>query len=74
MTASAFAICRVTKEGQFEFEKGPHGQLLVFDHVTHAQEFIEEHCFTGKWRIISVSVETFCDSTAPDEILQHLLS
>ncbi len=74
MTASAFVLCRITKEGQFKFEKGLHGQLLVFDHVAHAQEFIEEHRLASKWKIISVSVETFCDSTTPDEILQHLWS
>ncbi len=73
MMASAFAICRVTKDRQFEFEKGPDGQLWIFDHVAHAQQFIEQNRPAGMWKIISVSVETFCDSSASDEILQNLL-
>ncbi len=72
MTASAFAICHVTKDRQFEFEKGPNGQFLIFDHVTHAQQYIEEKRLVGNWKIISVSVETFCDSTTAEEILPYL--
>ncbi|HEY4682241.1 MAG TPA: hypothetical protein VIH17_03215 [Candidatus Acidoferrales bacterium] len=73
MTASAFAICHITKDRQFEFEKGQNGQFLIFDHVAHAQQFLEQNQLVGDWKIIPVSVETFCDSTSPRQILERVL-
>ncbi len=73
MTASAFAICHVTKDRQFEFEKGENGQFLIFHHVTHAQQFLEKNRLVGECRVISVSVETFCDSASSKQALERVL-
>lgn len=73
MRASAFAICHVTKDRKFEFEKGQNGQFLIFDHVAHAQQFLEQNRLVGEWKIIPVSVETFCDSTSPEGLLQRVV-
>jgi hypothetical protein len=74
MTASAFAICHITKDRQFEFEKGPNGQFLIFGHVAHAQRYVEDNRLVGDWKVISVSVETFCDFATAEPILQRVLS